>query len=446
MNIPARRNEPEYQWLPMTRPAALRPPVVIARGDGLHVEDVEGRRYLDGRGGIVNVNVGHNRPEVQDAIRRQLDAIAYYPSFDGSATPPSIALASRLIGMTAQEDMARVMFGSGGSDAVETALKPARQYWLLAGAPRRTKFISLRNAYHGMHFGGASLNGNAVFRSSYEPLLPGCFQVETPWLYRNPFTSDPKELGEICANLLEREILHQGPDTVAAFIAEPMQGAGGYIVPPENYWPLVRQVCDRHGVLLIADEVITGFGRLGSMFGSRLWGVKPDIMCFAKGLTSGYVPLGATLINARMATAWDQADHPNGAVMHGYSYSGHPLACAAAMAVLDITEREDLPANAARHGPHLLEALKPFAERFPIVGDVRGKGLLVCLELVRDRKTREPADEDLAYRLADATRAAGILVRPGGNKIAISPPLTIGAREIDAIVAALQSAFERVTP
>jgi adenosylmethionine-8-amino-7-oxononanoate aminotransferase len=445
MNFSARRNDADCQWLPMTRPAALRAPVVIARGDGLYVEDVEGRRYLDGRGGIVNVNVGHNRREVQDAIRNQLDAIAYYPSFDGSATPPSIALARRLIGMTAQEDMARVMFGSGGSDAVETALKLARQYWVLAGEPRRTKFISLRNAYHGMHFGGASLNGNAVFRASYEPLLPGCFQVETPWLYRNPFTDDPEELGKICARLLEREIQHQGPDTVAAFIAEPMQGAGGYIVPPENYWPLVREVCDRHGVLLIADEVITGFGRLGSMFGSRLWGVKPDIMCLAKGLTSGYVPLGAALINARMASAWDQPTHPNGAVMHGYSYSGHPLGCAAALAVLDVTEDEDLPANAARLGPVLLEALLPFKERFACIGDVRGKGLLVCLELARDQKTREPADEDLAYRIADATREAGVLVRPGGNKIAISPPLTIGTGEIEAIVTALRAGIARVT-
>lgn len=186
----------------------------------------------------------------------------------------------------------RCFSATGGSDAVEGALKLARQYWKIRGAADRSKFISLRQGYHGVHFGGMSVNGYSNFRRAYEPLLPGCFHVDTPWLYRNPYTQDPQQLGEICAELLEREILFQGPDTVAAFIAEPAQGAGGVIVPPASFWPMVREVCDRHGLLLIADEVVTGFGRTGQMFGTRLWNVRADMWCLAKGISNGYVPLG----------------------------------------------------------------------------------------------------------------------------------------------------------
>lgn len=433
---------PHPQWYPMTAPAefADHDPLIIAEGEGVWITDRAGRRYVDGRGGLLNVNVGHRRPEVRAALLEQFDRIAYYPSFDGTATPVSIALAERLLALTAPEDMARVLFGSGGSDAVETALKIARQYWKLEGAAARTKFISLRNAYHGTHFGGTSLNGNAVFRQAYEPLLAGCHQVETPWLYRNPFTDDPEELAAICAQLLEREILNQGPDTVAAFIAEPAQGAGGYIVPPASYWRHAREICDRYGVLMIADEVITGFGRLGDWFGSRLWGVKPDIMCLAKGLTSGYVPLGATLINRRIADAWERAAAP-AAHMHGYSYSGHPLGCAAALAVIDITGREALAENAAREGARLLNALQGFKDRFPLIGDVRGKGLMICLDLVTDRSSKTPAPPPVARRIAELARQAGAVLRPAANYIVISPPLTLSVAEGDIILAALDEAF-----
>lgn len=222
--------------------------------------------------------------------------------------------------MLAKEGMQRVFYGSNGSDATETALKLARQYWKIAGQAERTKFIALKQGYHGSHFASAALNGNAVFRRSYEPNMPGCFHVENPSVYRNPFTTDPEELGRICAMLLEREIEFQGPATVAAFIAEPVQGAGGVIVPPANYWPMVRAVCDKYGVLLIADEVVTGFGRTGNLFGSRGWGVKPDIMCFAKGITSGYIPLSATALNARVAQAFDHSADASGAIMHGYVF------------------------------------------------------------------------------------------------------------------------------
>jgi putrescine aminotransferase len=433
-------------WHPMMHPreATRREPIRIVRGDGCYVYDDDGHKLVDGVAGLWNVNVGHNRPEIKAAIVRQLDELEYYSLFDGLSHPRAEELSGVLMDMLATEDMRRVVFSAGGSDSIETALKLARQYWRVLGQPDRTKFISLKEGYHGTHFGGASVNGNAVFRRNYEPLLPGCFHVDTPWTYRNPYTEDPEQLGKICAELLEREILFQTPDTVAAFIAEPIQGAGGVIVPPSNYWPLVREVCDRHGVLLIADEVVTGFGRSGAMFGSRGWGVKPDIMCLAKGISSGYIPLGATTFNRRIEEAFANDRTFSGAIMHGYTYAGHPVACAAAIANLKIVRDEDLPKNAASQGAYLMAKLKPFEQRFAAVGEVRGKGLMFALDLVSDKRTRQPIDPMAGYanRVAAKARAAGALVRPVGTKIILSPPLVFEKQHSDALVSALEIAFD----
>jgi putrescine---pyruvate transaminase len=434
-----------YFWHPMAHPneAATRQPIRIVRGDGCYVIDDRGNRLVDGVAGLWNVNVGHNRSEVKAAIVAQLEELEYFQLFDGASHPRAEELSRRVIELLRPEGMSRVIFSSGGSDAVETALKIARQYWRLCGQAERVKFISLKQGYHGTHFGGASVNGNTVFRRNYEPLLPGCFHIETPWTYRNPFTEDPDELAHICATLLEREIVFQSPDTVAAFIAEPIQGAGGVIVPPASYWPMIRKVCDKYDVLLIADEVVTGFGRSGSMFGSRLWGVKPDIVCLAKGISSGYIPLGATAFNERIAAAFAKDQSFAGAIMHGYTYSGHPVACAAALASLGIVVKENLPANAATQGDFLLQSLKPFEQRFAAVGEVRGKGLMLALDLVVDKKTREPIDPQLGYanRVAAAARAAGAMVRPVGTKIILSPPLVLQRAHAEQLVAALEQAF-----
>jgi len=423
-----------------------RQPIRIVRGDGCYVYDDSGAKLVDGVAGLWNVNVGHNRPEVKAAIVAQLDELEYFQLFDGVSHPRAEELSNVLFGLTQTEGMRRFIFNSGGSDAVETALKLARQYWKLEGQPDRIKFIALKQGYHGTHFGAASVNGNTAFRRNYEPLLPGCFHVDTPWLYRNPFTEDAEELAHVCATLLEREIQFQSPDTVAAFIAEPVQGAGGVIVPPPSYWPLVRKVCDKYGVLLISDEIVTGFGRSGSMFGCRGWGVKPDIMCLAKGISSGYVPLGATAVNERIESAFKNNKDFTGAIMHGYTYSGHPVACAAAIASLKIVTEENLPANAAARGAYLLEQLKPFQERYRAVGEVRGKGLMIALDLVKDRATRESIDptDGYANAVAAATRKAGALVRPVGTKIILSPPLVIGREQVDALVAALDAGFREV--
>jgi len=432
-------------WHPMSHPneVARKQPIRIVRGDGCHVYDDAGTRLLDGVAGLWNVNVGHNRAEMKAAIMAQLEELEYFQLFDGATHPRAEELSRELLQMTGAEGMTRFIYSSGGSDAVETALKIARQYWKVSGEPDRVKFISLKQGYHGTHLGGASVNGNTVFRRQYEPLLPGCFHVETPWLYRNTLSLHDALPIYICARLLEREIEFQGPDTVAAFIAEPVQGAGGVIVPPATYWPEVRKICDRHGVLLISDEIVTGFGRTGSMFGCRAWGVKPDIMCFAKGISSGYIPLGCTAVNERIETAFAANQNLMGAIMHGYTYAGHPVACAAALANLRIVREEKLPDNAAEQGEYLLSQLKRFEKLYPVVGEVRGKGLMIALDLVKDRNTREPIDPQGGYAnsLAAATRAAGALVRPVGTKIILSPPLILQREHVDALVAALHAGF-----
>lgn len=433
-----------HLWHPMAHPKAMldAPPDIIARGEGVWIWDIDGHRMIDGVGGLWSANFGHSNRRVRDAIVAQLDELPYYNTFRGTTHPRAIELSEALVRMMAPEQVGAVMFGSGGSDAVEAALKIARQYWKVRGQADRTKFISLRQGYHGVHFGGMSVNGNTNFRRAYEPLLPGCFHVDTPWLYRNPYTDDPAELGRICAELLEREIVFQGPDTVAAFIAEPVQGAGGVIVPPENYWPAVRQVCDRHGVLLIADEVVTGFGRTGALFGTRLWGVNADIWCLAKGISGGYVPLGATAIGQRIADAFLEAPAGIGAITHGYTYSAHPVAAAAALASLTLVEELDLPGNAARVGAHFQARLREFA-RHAHVGDVRGVGLMAAIEMVESKASRKtlPRGNELPLKVARAAYRRGAMVRVSGPNIILSPPLVITREEADILVDALDAAF-----
>jgi putrescine aminotransferase len=442
-----RAENTRHQFHPMTHPmiSADHPPQIIMQADGCYVTDIDGNRLVDGLGGLWNVNVGHNRPEVKQAIIAQMDRISYYSSFAGTATAPSIELSAKICEMAAEEEITKVMFSANGSDAVETALKLSRQYWHLVGQPTRTKFLSLKQGYHGVHFGGLSVNGAPYYRNVYEPLLGGCFQIDSPWSYRNPYSEDPEELADAVITQIERTILAQGPQTVAAFIAEPVQGAGGVIVPPASFWPKLRAMLDKYEVLLISDEVVTGFGRSGSMFGARGWGVKPDIMCFAKGISSGYVPLGATAINKRVADAWYRGFSEQGIIMHGYTSTGHPVGCAAALACLDIVERENLPGNAAQMGQRLLDGLKPLAESCSVLGEVRGKGLMVGLDFVSDKKTRAPMDPGagIVERIAAYAREEGAIVRPAGSVIILSPPLVIEEAEVDIIVNALTMACAR---
>jgi putrescine aminotransferase len=428
---------------PMANLKAMRdtPPDIIVRGEGSWIWDVDGHRLVDGVGGLWSANLGFGRREIRDAIVAQLDELAFYNVFRGTTHPRAIELTERLLNVMAPEQAGSVFFSSGGSDAVEGALKLARQYWKILGLGERTKYIALKQGYHGVHFGGMSVNGNTNFRRAYEPLLPGCYHVDTPWVYRNPYTEDPIALGAKCAELLEREIVFQGPDTVAAFIAEPVQGAGGVIVPPPNYWPLVRKICDKYGVLLIADEVVTGFGRTGAWFGTRLWGVNADIWCLAKGISSGYVPL-----NQRVTEAFESADAALATVTHGYTYSAHPVGAAAAVATLDYLQRVDVVGNAEREGAYFMGRLHDLGRRHRLVGDVRGIGLMGCLELVVDQATRAtfPRGAKEVSRVAREAYQRGAMIRTSGPNIILSPALTIERNQIDLLCDALDAALAAV--
>jgi len=432
-------------WHPMAHPAEMQsvPPRIITKGEGVHVEDVHGNRVLDAVGGLWNVNLGYSCDPIKQAIADQLATLPYYSAFRGTTTDVLIELSFTLAEWFEPDGLVRSFFTSGGSDSVETALRLARQYWKIKGERDRYKVISLKKGYHGTHFGGASANGNANFRRNYEPLMPGFFHVPCPWPYRNPFNeTDPEVLAQLCANMLADEIAFQGPDTVAAFIMEPVLGAGGVIVPHESFMPLVREICDRHGILLIADEIVTAFGRTGAWSGSRLWGVKPDLMSIAKAITCGYFPLGATLIGETVAEAFEHDSSSFGAIGHGYTYSGHPVGCAAALAALEETKKLAVHENAAARGLELGQGLEELKDRHELVGDVRYKGLMAGIELVSDRATKTPVSKDIAAAVADGAFEAGALVRVSGNMVILSPPLVIETGDVETILSALDAGLK----
>lgn len=437
-------NSVQSFWRPFDTPSEtmLDPPRRVASADGVYVTD-DSARLLDAVGGLWNVNLGYTQPSITQAITKQLEELAYTSIFKGNTTAVAEELAQLLVDdWFGQDGLSRVFFTSGGSDSVDTALRLARQYWKIVGQSDRYKFISLKRGYHGTHFGGASVSGGTHTRRSYEPLLPGCFHIPAPITYRNAFDeTSPERLAQICARLLEEEIVFQGPETVAAFIAEPVMGAGGLIVPPANFWPLVREICDKYGVLLIADEVVTGFGRSGYDSGVRGWGVKPDMMILAKALTSGYFPFGATMIGEKIAQAIEATKGPAGMIGHGYTNSGHPAGCAAGIATLKLTRELGVVENARVLGARLMAGLRGLQEKHELIGDVRGRGLMAGVELVSDREQKTPLSAEITKRFVKATADRGVLVRQGGHIIILSPPLTIEASHVDEIIHAMDHAF-----
>lgn len=339
--------------------------------------------------------------------------------------------------------MTRSFFTSGGSDSIESALRLARQYHKLKGQPERTKFFALKKGYHGTHFGGASINGNSNFRRAYEPLLPGVFHLPAPRDYRNPFgTMDGADIAQKIAALFEDEIAFQGADTIAAFIMEPVLGAGGVIMPHESFMPLMRAICDKHGILMIADEVICAFGRTGAWTGSRLWGVQPDMMCTAKAITNAYYPFGAVMIHEKMVGVFETSKSPLASIGHGYTYSGHPVGATAALACLAETKRLKVNENATARGLELLAGLQGLAQKHELISNARGRGLMCCLELVSDRAKKSPAAKDMVQKVQDGAYAAGVMVRTSGNNIILSPPLIITAADVGRIVSALDIGLE----
>lgn len=440
-----KENSARHLWHPMGAPgdSLEHPPKIIKSAEGVRITDIDGAEVVDAVGGLWCVNLGYSNDAVKDAIASQLYELPYYSAFAGTSNPTAIEASYAVREFFAADGMGRVFFTSGGSDSVETCLRLARQYHRLKGEPTRTKFLSLKKGYHGTHFGGASVNGNNRFRTAYEPLLPGCFHLPSPYPYRNPFNeADPARLAQLIAQAMEDEIAFQGASTMAAFIMEPIQGAGGVIVPHETLMPLLREICDRHGILMISDEVITGFGRTGSWSGARHWGVKPDMMSTAKGITSGYFPVGAALMSEAVAEVFEKADAAEAGIYHGYTYSAHPVGAAAVTACLAETQRLDLKTNAAARGTQLFEGAQKLAAKYDIVGDVRGgQGLMTGIEIVSDPAQKTPMDMATMKRIHQTVYEAGAMVRLGGNNILMSPPLTITQAEVDVILSALDKGF-----
>jgi putrescine---pyruvate transaminase len=437
-----KENNARHMWHPMANAGEMlsHPPKIISSAKGVEVTDIDGHTVLDAVGGLWNVSLGYSSEPVKKAIRDQLDDLPYYSTFRGTSNAPVIELSFELAQFFKPDGLTRSFFTSGGSDSVETALRLARQYHKLKGQAERTKYFALKKGYHGTHFGGASVNGNANFRRAYEPLLPGVFHLPAPYTYRNPFNStDGAVIAQNIANLFEDEIAFQGADTIAAFIMEPVLGAGGVIVPHETFMPLMRAICDKHGILLIADEVITAFGRTGAWSGSRLWGVQPDMMCTAKAITNAYYPFGAVMINEKLTDVFETLKSPLASIGHGYTYSGHPVGAAAALATLAETKRLNLPVNAAARGLELMAGLEVLKTKHELVGDVRGKGLMCAVELVSDRAKKSPATKDVVQKVQDIAYANGVMLRTSGANIILSPPLIITAHDVNKILSALDA-------
>lgn len=438
-------NNARHLWHPMTHPADhhKNPPTIVTAAEGVRITDIDGHQVVDGVGGLWNVNLGYSCQPVKDAISAQLDTLPYYSIFRGTSNDKVIELAEELKDFFAPDGLSRAFYTSGGGDSVETALRLARQYHKIKGEPGRVKFLSLKKGYHGTHFGGASVNGNANFRTMYEPLLPGCFHLTAPYPYRNPFNeTDPAKLAQLILAELEDEIAFQGAGTIAAFIMEPILGAGGVIPPHESFMPGVAEICRRNGILLIADEVITAFGRTGAWSGSRLWGVKPDFMATAKAITNGYFPFGALMIADDVAEVFEKDETGRAAIGHGYTYSGHPVGAAAALACLAETRRLNVAENAHARGKELHDGLLALQAKYDAIGDVRGgHGLMLALELVSDRATKAAPDKAVAAKIQTAAYQAGAMIRVSGPNIILSPPLVLTSADAQVILSALDAGF-----
>jgi adenosylmethionine-8-amino-7-oxononanoate aminotransferase len=435
----------EHLWVYLREPSDMAEkgePAVYVSGEGVHVTDAQGNTSIDAMSGLWLKNVGYGRKEIADAAYEQMLKLTYMPM--GTTTEPTIRLAEKVAQIT-PGDLSRSFFTSGGSESVETAIKLARAYFKRVGEPGRIKFISRRDSYHGATAGAMALGGNHLYpRVDYEPLMPGTFHVAQPNFYRCEYNSQtPEECGERCVQAIEQTIKFQGPETVAAVIAEPVSSPMGAVVPPDNYWPMLREVCDRYGVLLIADEVITGFGRTGKMFACEHWGVTPDMMTVAKGITSGYIPMGGTITRKEIADAFVGSQRVS--FRHVITFGGHPVAAAAALRNIQIMEDEDLVGNSARMGAYLLEGLRELQEKHQMIGHVRGLGLMCGMELVRDRETKEtyPAEAELGSRLTSAFQANGLLLR-GSDNMNVAPPLCVTSGEIDEIITIMDNVFTQV--
>jgi putrescine aminotransferase len=432
----------EHLWPPFTQMQGMSP-VIIERGDGAVVWDVEGKEYIDAFASLWTVNVGHGRQEIFDAIAAQAQQLACYHMFSGATNRPSIELAAK-VAEKLPGHLNRVFLTLGGGDSIETAFKMARQYWRNEGKGSKYMVLFRDRAYHGTTFGATSAQGLSVNRHKFEPLLPGFIKIGAPYCYQCAWNQEYGSCGMECAKAVEKEILFYGPENVGTMIGETMIGTGGVIPPPPEYWPMVREICDAYDVLIINDEVITGFGRGGAWFATEIFGSKPDFITMAKGLSSGYLPLGAVGASDKVFDAFLSTPLEMKQFMSGATYHGHPLCSAAGLANLAIIERENLVQRCADLGPYMQEGLKTLLSH-PIVGDVRGIGLVAGIEYVKDKETREwfPATVGAAGKVFVEALKRGIFVRllGGGNVHAVAPPFVISKEQIDAVVSVLDESI-----
>jgi adenosylmethionine-8-amino-7-oxononanoate aminotransferase len=411
-------------------------PTVLVRGEGSRVWDQDGNAYIDALAGLFCVNAGYGRREIVEAVAAQMLDISFVSPFS-FPNLPQIKLAGELAKISPMGPQTRSFFVTGGSEAVETALKLAKSYQRKRGFGDRHKTISRRVAYHGTTMGALSVNGLTGVRNGFGPLVPGARHVPLPHRYRCDYCALAAQCSGACADEIERLIEFEGPETIAAIIMEPVQNSGGAIVPPPGYLQRVRQICDHYGILMIADEVICGFGRVGDWFGSSALGVAPDIMTCAKGITSGYAPLGAVMVRPEVADAFigDEGDK----FMHGITFGGHPASCAAALANIAIIEREQLNERARTMGDYMIRELRAAVGEHPNVGDIRGMGMFMALELVYDQRTKQPLEEpNLMGWLSDQFKRRGLICRADDRLdpvIQLAPPLNIPQADANQVVA-----------
>jgi adenosylmethionine-8-amino-7-oxononanoate aminotransferase len=417
-------------------------PLIMARADGVHYWDVHGKRYLDALSGIYVASVGHNNRRVIEAIRRQMDVLHFSPPMHGT-NPVAVQLAN-LLAELAPGDLGVTKFQTGGAEVTEAAIKLARQYHRLTGHPGKSKIIGRYLSWHGSTLGALSASGLKGRKTVNEPMAPGFLHVFPPTCYRCPFGKAYPECGITCASIVEQVIGMEDPETVAAVIVEPIGHTGGVIDPPDEYLPMLRSICDRHNVLLIFDEIITGIGRTGHMFAAETFGVVPDVLCIAKGMSGGYAPISAMICRRPIGDAFWGPIEENPGFVEGHTFEGNPISCAAGIAVLrEILER-DLCGNARRQGERLRAGFEAMAAKHGVIGDIRGKGLFQAIEFVSDAATKTPMPDGFGVRVGRRALENGLLCRFDPHWIAFGPPLISTAEQIDEMVAILDRSLGEV--
>lgn len=416
-------------------------PRVMVRGEGVHLWDNDGKRYLDGMSGLWCTNVGYGRKELVDAAATQMKELSYYNMFFHTTHPSVINLSEKLFSLLGDR-FSHVVYTNSGSESNEVLIRTVRRFWDVMGKPQKKVLIGRVNGYHGSTVGSASLGGMAFMHEMGDLPIPNITHVDEPYWYANGGDLTPEAFGKVAAQSLERKILELGADKVAAFVAEPFQGAGGMIFPPDGYWQEIERICRQYDVLLCADEVIGGFGRTGEWFAHRHFGFEPDLICIAKGLTSGYVPMGGLIMSRRVGEALVER---GGVYAHGLTYSGHPVAAAVALANLDVLDRGGLVERTRTDtGPYLQKALRDAFADHPLIGEVQGVGAVAAIQFAKDKTTRErfANEADLTWHSRSVGFDLGVIVRSTNGRLIVAPPLVIEHAQIDELVDKMRQAVD----